>query len=199
LNILNVGVGTGDDVPVLAHFGDVYAIDIDQKALDLVDASCVIEKRQGDACQLPYADGMFDVVVSFDVMEHVEHDQKMVDEIHRILKKNGTYIFTVPAYNWLYSAHDRVLGHYRRYNRKTVHKLFSAFEKVTLGNWVFFLFLPAVIKRLMSRKSTQSEVPMLPAWLNKICYMMLTFENWCIGKKVNFPFGLTLYGMYKKK
>ena len=123
----------------------------------------------------------------------------MVDEIHRVLKKNGTYIFTVPAYNWLYSAHDRILNHYRRYNRTMIHALFSKIKKNRLGSWVFFLFLPAVIKRLLNKKSVQSEVPQLPAWLNTICYELLKCENWCIGKGINFPFGLTLYGMYTKK
>lgn len=198
LKILNVGVGTGDDVPILAQFGAVYVLDIDQKALDLVDGSYVMEKRQADACQLPYSDETFDIVVSFDVMEHVEHDQKMINEIHRVLKNNGTYIFTVPAYNWLYSAHDRVLNHYRRYNRKMIHALFSKFEKIRLGNWVFFLFLPAVVKRLLNKKSLESEVPMLPALLNRICYKILVFENWCIRSGINLPFGLTLYGIYKK-
>ena len=199
LKILNVGVGTGDDVPILARFGTIYVLDIDQKALDLVDASYVIEKRQGDACLLPYANEMFDMVVSFDVMEHVEHDQKMVDEINRVLKKNGTYIFTVPAYNWLYSAHDRVLNHYRRYNRTMIHALLSKFENIRLGSWFFFLFFPAVVKRLLNKKSVQSEVPQLPGWLNTICYGLLNFENWCISKRISFPFGLTLYGIYTKK
>jgi len=195
--ILSVGVGTGEDLPTLSKLGSVYAIDIDAQALAMVPDHVVVEKKLADACNLPYPDGFFDMVAAFDVMEHVADDQKMVDEIYRVLKPGGSYIFTVPAFNFLFSAHDRALHHYRRYNKKMVKKLFTNFTCTTLGYWLFFMFVPASIARLATKKST-GQMFSLPALINALCYKVLALENWMLRKGFKFPFGLTLYGVYKK-
>lgn len=199
LKILNIGVGVGDDLDVIAQYGDIHALDIDQNALDLIVQKRVVKKTCADACQLPYPENAFDLVVSFDVMEHVENDNKMAEEIFRVLKPQGHYIFTVPAYNFLFSAHDRALHHFRRYTKKSVHKVLYKFEKCEAGYWVFFLFLPAVIKRLLDKQSETTQVSLLPSVLNAVCFKVLQSENWLISKGIRFPFGLTVYGIYQKK
>ncbi|QQR49665.1 class I SAM-dependent methyltransferase [bacterium] len=197
--ILDIGAGTGEDVATLARFGKIYAVDIDQQALDMIPDSLVFEKKQADACFLPYGDAMFDVVVAFDVLEHVEHDQKMVDEIFRVLKPGGYFVFTVPAYNMLFSAHDRALYHFRRYTKGSVHKLFQKFTKFDAGYWFCFLFMPAAIKRLMNKNTATCGLPPVPKPLNYCCFSLLRFENWLLSKGLHFPFGLSVYGMYQKK
>src|ERR1700741_1006627 len=62
-HILNIGAGTGDDLKILSKFGKNYCIDIDEQALNYIDASLCEEKRQADACALPYNDNKFDVVI----------------------------------------------------------------------------------------------------------------------------------------
>ncbi|MBX9830396.1 class I SAM-dependent methyltransferase [Candidatus Babeliales bacterium] len=197
--ILDIGAGTGEDVATLARFGNIYAVDIDQQALDMIPDSLVVEKKQADACALPYENATFDVVVAFDVLEHVEHDQKMVDEIFRVLKPGGYFVFTVPAYNMLFSAHDRELLHFRRYTKSSVHKLFRKFTKLDAGYWFFLLFAPAALKRLMSKNNPTSGMAMLPPLLNSLCFSLLRFENWLLSKGLHFPCGLSVYGIYQKR
>lgn len=214
LKILNVGAGTGDDLVLISQYGKIYAVDIDQDALNLVSDSVVAEKKCADVCALPYADEFFDVVVSFDVLEHVDDHVKGVQEIYRVLKPGGHFIMTVPAFNALYSSHDKLLFHHRRYNKKTLRKILVPFESVKLGYWFFFLFFPAALLRILEKVGLSCVVRFLAkiglfkkrenkeSWhetkLNGLFIQILRFENWLLKKGARFPFGLTLYGVCNK-
>jgi ubiquinone/menaquinone biosynthesis C-methylase UbiE len=194
--ILNIGAGTGEDLNIINKFGNVYAIDINQDALNLISSELVKEKKIMDVCTMGYEDNSFDAVLAFDVLEHIENDQRAVREIRRVLKKDtGVFIFTVPAFNFLFSTHDKNLGHFRRYSKKGLKKLFADFHFVSSGYWFFTLFLPIAIQRLLSSKSSAN----LPSFINKMFFKLLNFENFLISKKIKFPYGLTLYGVCKTK
>lgn len=203
LKILNVGVGVGDDLSVISKFGDVYAIDIDHNALSLVPKELVKEKKLCDVCSLPYENNFFDLVIAFDVLEHVEDDVLAVSEIKRVLKKNGKFIITVPAFNFLYSKHDEKLGHFRRYNKKRLQSLMGGFSCQMIGFWIFILFFPAFLIRYLQKANInlikdESTVFIKFNFLNIFFEKILRIENWFIKKGVSFPFGLTIYGIFKK-
>ena len=105
---------------MLKKFGKIYAIDIDKKALDLIPNNICFEKKIANVNDLPYSDNFFDLIVAFDVLEHIKKDSGAIKEIHRVLKKKGYFIFSVPAFPILFGSHDRALNHYRRYNKKTL-------------------------------------------------------------------------------
>ena len=71
----------------------------------------------GSAEALPFADGAFDVVAAFDVVEHCEDDALAVSELARVLAPGGRMLLSVPAYQWAWSDHDVRAGHHRRYTR----------------------------------------------------------------------------------
>ena len=176
LKILNVGVGTGDDLEILQAFGNNYIIDTNVEVLEKINAN-YIEKKQADVCSLPYADNFFDIVVASDVLEHVENDQQAIAEIYRVLKKNGTLIFTIPAFQFLYSQHDKTLQHKRRYNSYQLKKLLLKFSKTKIFYWNSLLFIPLVFFRLLTKKIKTSRHKMLPSFLNKILYKLLSCVN----------------------
>lgn len=200
LKILNVGVGTGDDLSVINQFGEIYVIDIDSNALELIPQEFIFEKKVSNACHLPYADNFFDLALAFDVLEHIENDVLAIDEIYRVLKSEGFFIFTVPAFSSLYSSHDRALNHFRRYDKETLKILLSRFKSVELGFWVFSLFLPVAIQRILKRKGSDSKVHFvkLPTFINDIFYYLLRIENYLIKHGVPLPIGMTIYGIYQK-
>jgi len=117
LKILNLGAGTGSDLEILNNFGEVYVIDVEKKALDLIPDNLCVEKKICDACKLIYKDDFFDLVVSFDVFQHIENDEIAIKEAYRVLKKKGILFFSVPALQKLYSSHDKALEHKRRYSK----------------------------------------------------------------------------------
>lgn len=200
LKILNVGAGIGDELPVVHEFGELYVIDIDPNALELIPQELVFEKKVCDACHMSYPDSFFDLVVAFDVLEHVENDIELINEIYRVLKPRGVFIFTVPAFNFLFSSHDKALNHFRRYDKRTIKNRLSSFKCIELGYWVFSLFLPVAAQRLLNRKSSTHEVHFmrLPKIINNILYYLLKTENWIIKHSVPLPVGITIYGIYKK-
>ncbi len=202
ISILNVGVGTGEDLALIARYGDVYAVDIDEQALALVSDEVVVEKQCADACLLPYENSSFDVIVSFDVIEHIKDDYKAVSEIYRVLKPGGYFLLTVPAFNFLFSNHDRHLGHYRRYSKKLLMQVLQPFKNVSLGYWFFFLFFPAVLVRLFDKKTFIKTSEYMSTWhitkFDDLFDKVLALENWLLKKKCKFPLGLTLYGVCRK-
>ena len=200
VKILNVGAGIGDELPVVHKAGDLYVIDIDPNALELIPQEFVFEKKVCDACHMSYPDSFFDSVAAFDVLEHIENDIDLINEIYRVLKPGGFFVFTVPAFNFLFSSHDRALKHFRRYDKRTIKNRLSMFKYIELGYWVFSLFLPVAVQRLLNRKSSTHEVHFmrLPKIINNIFYYLLVVENWLIKHGIPLPVGTTIYGIYKK-
>jgi SAM-dependent methyltransferase len=200
LKILNIGAGTGDDLEILGRYGRNYVVDIEKRALSVIDKKLCVEKRVADACSLPYKDGFFDVVVSFDVFEHIKDDRLAVSEVYRVLKDDGMLIFTIPAYQFLFSSHDRALQHKRRYSRKDVKSLLSRFD-LRLFYWNSLLFVPTAAMRIFKKSSKAKVDPMnMPSWLNRIFYHMLNFDNFLIKRGVSMPVGLSIVGFgFKRK
>ncbi|MEM3374721.1 MAG: class I SAM-dependent methyltransferase [Candidatus Woesearchaeota archaeon] len=200
LKILNLGVGTGDDLEILRRWGENYVIDINKKVLSLINDELVKEKKIGDACNLPYKDNFFDVVVSLDVFEHIKDDNKAANEVYRVLKNDGVLIFSVPSFQFLFSSHDKALNHERRYNKKTLYMLLPNFN-LKVFYWNSFLFIPFVVNRLIKRNSKPKVDKMnLPDWLNNLFYHLLNIENYLIEKDMSMPIGLSLVGYgFKKK
>ena len=198
VKILNVGCGVGKELEVMQRYGDMYVIDVDSKAIALTPYGLCIEKKVCDLYTLPYPDNSFDMVAAFDVLEHLKDDKLAIGEIHRVLKPDGFFIFTVPAFQFLFSSHDRALQHHRRYSRKMLKDLLHQFRCTDTGFWVFPLFLPVAIERLLKRNQTVQQIHYrpLPPFLNNLFYRLLTIENWFIGHRISMPIGTTIYGIY---
>src|SRR5688572_3243596 len=195
LTILNIGAGTGDDLHVLKHFGKNYVIDIDEEALNYIDPALCEEKRKADACALPYEDNFFDVVISCDCFEHINDDKKAVSEVHRVLKPGGILLFTVPAFQSLYSSHDKALLHFRRYNKRTIRETMAPFASKKFYFWNTLLFPPAALSRILRRNAKPKvDNPQMGKLMNSIMYRILKVDNFLIGKSLSLPAGLSLVG-----
>jgi ubiquinone/menaquinone biosynthesis C-methylase UbiE len=195
LKILNLGAGTGDDLQMLNQFGANYVVDIDANALAMIDPSACAEKIQADACSLPYAENFFDVVISCDCFEHIENDLKAIAETHRVIKKGGLLIFTVPAFQSLYSSHDKALDHFRRYNKTSLGDAMAIFSKKRFFFWNTIMFPAAALSRLL-RKNAPPKVdnPKTGAFLNAIMFRILQVDNFLIKKNLSLPAGLSIVG-----
>lgn len=199
LKILNLGVGMGNDLKILNKYGDNYIIDIDPKVLNFIDKNSYFEKKVQDACNLPYPDNFFDIVVGFGILEHVKDDKKLVTEAYRTLKGDGIFIFSGPAYQFLFSSHDVALEHYRRYSKKRIKWLMKDFKQLYLYYWNFCLFLPIAIMRILKKFSTPKVDSMkFPKILDKILYKILNLEISFIKNNISLPFGIGFIGYCKK-
>ncbi len=67
--------------------------------------------------------GMFDTLIALNVIEHISDDITAIRNCKRLLRPGGRMIILVPAFQWLFNSLDKELGHFRRYNRKTLSRL----------------------------------------------------------------------------
>lgn len=204
--ILDIGCGTGTELPVLAAFGRVIGLDNNPDALKL-SREKGFETLLCDLQTDDLGENLYDTVCIFDVLEHLEGDKAVVDKVFQSLKPGGRFIFTAPAFKAIFSQHDRAMGHVRRYERQELAALLSGagFAEVRLGYWNVWLF-PAValmrsVKKLFNRDKDRTELKTeainLPKPLNGLLLHILNSEKLLFGLE-GLPFGLTIYGIAKK-
>jgi SAM-dependent methyltransferase len=199
--ILEVGCGTGANIPMLRNFGSVEAIELDSFARDHVRAATKIEVRPGSLPDdLPYADCKFDLICLFDVLEHVERDHEALCKLRERLAPKGLLMITVPAYQWLYSSHDVQHHHYRRYTARQLRTLAKAagLRPDRVGYYNTVLFPLALIRRLAEKLLELhpiNDAAMPRSLLNQFLYRAFSLEARLIGSWF-FPFGLSVVGIF---
>jgi SAM-dependent methyltransferase len=197
--LLEIGCGTGHNLTMLSAFGAVSALEVDPEARK------VAEKRLGRpvlSAPLPelagVPEGHFDVIGAFDVVEHIEDDQAAIAAIARRLKPGGKFIATVPAHQWMWSAHDVVNHHHRRYSLKGFRNLIegSPLRLEKIGYFNSLLFPVAVAERMASkvRGKDDSDLTLPAAPLNTALERVFAAERHLIGR-VPLPAGLSLFAV----
>jgi SAM-dependent methyltransferase len=199
--ILDAGCGSGRMLDELRPRGGVIGVDAN------ADAVAATRRRghlawQGNIERMPFADASFDLVTCLDVLEHTSDDRRTLRELRRVTRPGGTLVVTVPAYQALWSAHDVVNGHYRRY---TVSDLRAAAQEAGwyhLRDSYFNALLlgPAALVRLTRRRphadSARSELDLTPGWLNGVLEWPLRLEAAVLRGGARLPFGLSLLAVF---
>jgi len=202
LRILDIGCGTGEDLEIINKFGRVTVLDISNEALKLIPNHLVERKILGDVQKLPDdLKNKFDIIIMFNVLEHVKDDNLAIDQCYKVLKKDGTLILEVPAISRMYSTHDKALGHHRRYNKKILfQKLNEKFRIKDIFYWNSILFLPIFSIRLLKKNSNKNDtdIDYLPRIINNLFYYIIKFENYLIKNDIYLPIGVSLVVVAKK-
>jgi SAM-dependent methyltransferase len=206
LRILDIGCGTGAAAVDFSSFGWLCAVDRSRDALAFARSRGLQNVVGSDAASLPFAEGSFDLVIAFDVIEHVDDDRAMMSEIKRILSPGGAVAIHVPAWPFLWSRHDEVLQHKRRYTRRSLRTLIfeSGFTIEHLGWASAAIFPPAVLLRTFERIAGERSTPtpsvsedeaaalyVLPRPLNAAVRAIYMAEA-ALSARVGLPFGLSL-------
>jgi SAM-dependent methyltransferase len=197
--ILEIGCGTGHNLPMLAEFGHVDALELDEEARGLA------ERRLGRSVMsapLPELEGVpvrhYDLAGAFDVIEHIDDDRAAVAAIAATLKPGGKFVMTVPAHQWMWSAHDRVNHHKRRYSRRALRQLIqsSPLKLEKLGYFNSLLFPVALAERMLSkaRGKEDGDLKLPPAPLNAALERVFAAERHLVGR-LPLPPGLSLFAV----
>src|SRR5205807_1105221 len=104
----------------LARYGSVTAVELSAPSVELARARDAGEVIEGSVLEMPFADASFDLAASLDVVEHLADDVAALRELRRVVAPGGRLLVTVPAYQWLWSGHDEVNHHHRRYTRDSL-------------------------------------------------------------------------------
>lgn len=197
LRILEAGCGTGGNLSMLREYGELTAFEYDADARERARSVSGIDVSPGALPDgIGHIEGPFDLIALFDVLEHVEQDREAVQVLAARLSGGGAMIVTVPALQFLWSKHDAVHHHHRRYSRAQLAKLLEAsglrIEYISYFNSL--LFPLALIQRLAGRFAgarTQDPNQMPPAPLNRLLAKVFGAER-AVLSRWKFPIGLSL-------
>lgn len=104
------------DLPRETSLQDSLNLGINEEIIKRINSyrSNVKEIRFGDMTACPYDDDSFDVIVSVEVLEHVDEDERFVSEVRRVLKTDGVFFMTTPNGDWVPNTNPDHRRHYRR-------------------------------------------------------------------------------------
>jgi len=204
--ILDIGSGTGIILKILEEFGQAVGIERSQEAIQFLKRRSLRQVVCSDAEQvLPFKDKSFSLITCLDVLEHLDRDQALLHEMLRVCQEGGHVLVTVPAFKLLWSPHDVVLHHRRRYTRPGLLGRVRALNcKVIKASYYnFMLSLPILVVRkmrgLFSEKGKgQSDFFIgLPEVLNRSLSVLYKME--IIGLRLfRYPYGVSLLLVLRK-
>lgn len=195
--ILEAGCGTGGNLSMLAAFGEVSAFEPDVGALAVAVQQGPYKVLQGSLPDaVPFAWRGFDLVVALDVLEHINDDQGALVNLKKYLAPGGRLLLTVPAYRWLWSAHDARHHHHRRYTRRELRDQLgqAGYRVARIGYFNTLLFPLIVVARLVQNLRGQAGMPddtMPRPWLNRLLSAVFSAEALWMGRG-GMPFGVSL-------
>jgi len=200
MSILDFGSGSGTNIYMLSKYGEVDVYEKDNKTSNFLKKKF---NRNGiKIIKKCFSKKRYDLILVADVIEHIKNDKKIINNLNKILKKNGLIIVTVPAYQFLFSKKDQALKHFRRYNLNSLKKLFSSdFKTLKISYYNSLLFVPIAIAiiffKLINRQFI-NEVEKKPNnILNYIFYSLFKLEKFIL-KYFDFPFGISIISVFKK-
>jgi SAM-dependent methyltransferase len=203
LRLMEAGCGTGGNLKMLSSFGKLDAFELDDEARVIAKGKLPMDIKSGMLPDhIPYQPGSFDVVVAFDVIEHVEHDVESLASLGKQLAPGGRLVMTVPAMPWLWSKHDETHHHYRRYTKASLNEaLVRAGLKPVRISYFNTLLFPMIagirlLRQALSIKETADDKMPSPA-VNSVLKSIFGFESNWVGR-VSIPVGVSLLAVAQR-
>ena len=202
VRILDVGSCGGGMLDLLINYGHVDAVEKDATSAEALRA------KYGDRIGVIHAEcgpqSRFDsheFISMFDVLEHIDDDVGTLKSLTESLPSGGWFVATVPAFQFLWSGHDVLNEHKRRYTAKELRtKIEGAgltIKRLTYFNT--FLFPMIWASRMISNATgrTDSDVTLPSAFVNRILYRIFSFEKRVLSS-TDLPFGVSLIVIAQK-
>ncbi|MEA2442040.1 MAG: hypothetical protein QOH76_3464 [Thermoleophilaceae bacterium] len=203
--VLDAGCGSGRTLDDLARLGHAEGVEVNAAGVAAARArGHAVREARVEA--LPYEDAGFDLVTCLDVIEHTDDDVAALGELRRVMRPGGHLVVSVPAHPWLWSRHDEVNGHRRRYTRRTLRASAEAagwrVERQTGFNVAYLV--PAALVRVARRTDAAapaedgaSELELTPRALDPVLELPLRLEAALVRRGANLPTGLSLLSVLR--
>lgn len=200
----DVGCGAGGLLKLLSARFEAVGVDLSPLALAYCAKRGLKAVEGGLPDRLPLEDRAFDVVVASEVVEHVKEDRASVERLCALLRPGGVLVCTAPAHPWLWSRHDELNHHQRRYTRAGFAGLFGGLplERIVLGYYQSALFPLMVGSRLAEKvrggRGGGDGVRPLPRVVNGAFRVLFEAEGALIGR-VPLPIGGSLISVHRRR
>lgn len=198
--ILEAGCGTGGNLTMLSAHGRVDAMEIDETACELANQRQVTKIQNGSLPNnIPFK-GKYDLILILDVLEHLENDLAALTALYEKLKPGGWLLVTVPAYQFLWSKHDEINHHKRRYTleglQKVVHKTnyhlhYSSYFNTLLFPLIVLLRFLSKLLPVNRNTQTQGDLKMPSNIVNRFLTLLFASE-FRLLRWVQLPFGVSI-------
>jgi SAM-dependent methyltransferase len=202
--ILDAGCGSGRFMVELARRGTVIGVELSDTSVALAQRRAIGEVIAGSVLEMPFPDASFDLAVSLDVIEHLEDDLAALRELRRTVAPGGALLVTVPAYQWLWSGHDEINHHHRRYTRRSLQRVAeqAGWNQVRTTYFNSLLLPVAIVLRVLERFNTKTTESSLDLWippepLNWALERPLALEAAMIARGGRIPAGLSLLAVFR--
>jgi SAM-dependent methyltransferase len=190
-----------------AGYTNVTGIDLSEDAFRRCHSVGLANTEVMDATNPRHADQSFDLLIASDVLEHIADEATALRNWLRMLKPGGRLLVCVPAFMFLWSDHDAVNHHLRRYTRKTLRATLNraGFAIDRAGYWNFSLFFPVaavrLIHRAVARSDDQKRGQLRPAaaLVNAALYTLLRAENHLLLSSCPFPLGVSTFAIASRQ
>jgi len=200
MQILDWGCGPGGNFLMLKKYGKVLGVDSSPEAVKLCQKKGIniLHARTLDSLK---TNKRFDLITNFDVLEHIAQDKKYLKNLQRILKSNGCVMVTVPAYKFLWSGLDKVLGHKRRYSLNELILTFeeSGYRVIKASYFICFISPFFILYRFFeetfkknAKKSLKSSTLEFPKPINWFLTKLVYLEGYLM-QYINLPFGTSIF------
>jgi SAM-dependent methyltransferase len=199
--VLDAGCGSGRTLDDLARYGEPHGMELNPAGLEAARTRGH-DVREGRVEAIPFENASFDLVTCLDVIEHTDDDVAALRELRRVTRPGGRLVVSVPAHPWLWSRHDEVNGHRRRYTRRSLRRAAEAagwrIERQSGFNVVYLV--PAAAVRLIRRAEPEagaSELELTPRSLDRALELPLRLEAALVRRGANIPTGLSLMAVLR--
>jgi SAM-dependent methyltransferase len=201
--ILDVGCGTGATLQALSRHYKAFGVDLSPLAVDQCRVRGLNNIAVGTLEKFPFPGKSFDLIAMLDVIEHIDDDVAALQLARKLLKVGGHILLTVPAFQFLWSKHDEVNQHKRRYTGQGLKERLakSGYTIDFISYYNTFLFPLALAERLIEkllRKDASVALKIPPAPLNALFTQIFGLERWWL-RATSFPFGLSLLAIAHPK
>lgn len=201
--VLEVGAGIGETTGFLLNEKtttwtclepdpDLFNEMQKKKTAGLLPANCILVN--GTLPDHPSGQ-TFDTILYIDVLEHIENDQEEIRKAISLLAANGRLVVLSPAYDFLYSPFDKAIGHYRRYNKRSLRRA-VAFPELTEQK-MFFLESAGVFLLLLNKFVARKKYPTA----RQVGFWQSVFipVSRILDKILFYRFGKTIIGIWSKR
>lgn len=199
--IMDIGCGSGSNLDVLSEFSDVVGVEPSKILLKRAKLRKIAKNIYSvQPWELNFIKKI-KIFTMFDVLEHIKYDRKFLSKLKSSANKNHLLFISVPACPFLFSDHDKLLNHQRRYTKQSLLKcLDGAGYQIIQINYFMTILFPLiffirVFEKIFSNLGVKKKTVALgkmPIIISKICIFILHLET-KLYKKINFPFGLWLF------